>query len=151
MVNGLMAGLEELIASRTEIKGVIVTMIVLILLISCNNTSNKSNEILGSWECVLNSDSSDFRLVFESKDNQIIGEHCFVLGEKGDKIDCPDQKSFIGISKSGIVTGEFKSDFEDNPIKCQISIVNDTLLLKPLSNTGFSLFYRNMKFLKSKE
>ena len=149
MKNGLEDGVKEPTAlNMVQNRILILFVLISLLYTNCNNPKSNEELIIGKWENVSNNDVRDYSLEFRNENGNILGNHCFIEGAMGDKIDCPDQKSFTGKVVNQKIIGEFNSDFETKPIKCELTLCNDTLYLKTLSDVGLSLFKSHMVFIK---
>lgn len=109
---------------------------------------NSCDAIVGKWNFKANDDSHSYAITVESTNGKYYVTYCFVQGQNGDYIDCPEDKATC-FCENNSLTVELQSDFEDNPIKVNLSIVNkNTLKFKTLSNPGTSFFETEMIFLR---
>ena len=130
-------------------KNVISLVLFCSLFINCDNIGGVKDSFNGRWSYIYNDDGKEYSIEFGVDNDSLTGTHCFIEGIYGNKIDCPDVNSFIfkEVSNDKIL-GMFSSDFSSDKINCSLVIIKDTLVLQCHSNTGFTLFEEEMKFIK---
>lgn len=106
------------------------------------------NKMIGKWRYKENDKSHSYNLNIEpGKNGSYLVRYCFVTGENGEKIDCPDEKE-IGKCVGENMIVEFNSDFEETPIKCNLKLNDNVLTLSAISKVGSSFFLDKMEFVK---
>jgi len=107
------------------------------------------NYLNGKWNYIYNSSSQDFTISLEVSGFNISGSHCFVYGELGEKMDCPEGNSLSAICSDNHIKGKIHSDWANDSISIELKLVSkDTLSLLPLSDAGMSFFQRKMLFTR---
>lgn len=164
MENGLMDGKKEQTVSPMEKIKYIILIAIIFSLSGCSNSQPakiskqnltpdsviESTNLTGKWVYVTNFNDLDFRLELIQEDNVLKGSHCFIKGELGDQIDCPEEDTFSGKLADDIITGSFKSDWSDSKIDIKGVLQGDTLIIKTLSGSNAAFFLPEMKFVKTK-
>ncbi len=123
-----------------------------------DSVSKQTNDYLsctyldGTWNYIFNNDHQDFSISLIVNDATITGKHCFVYGEFGDKIDCPDENSINAIWDGNKIKGKIISDWATDSISIELKLISkDSLCLIPFSDAGQSFFQTKMLFVKKKE